>query len=139
MNSQLTKSEKRSIYAELKTEYLYFIIPFILLVLIKGKSSSWHEIILAPDWSLASAIVFGQITSKVSRAVAKCKAKTNEQQFGWYTAKRFFWVVLALYFYYEMLSTPSLSIGVAQLLVFIVASYLHFSDGFATAILQRRV
>lgn len=137
MNSQLTKSEKGAIFAELKTEYLYFIIPFILLVLIKGKSSSWHEILLAPDWSLASAIVFGQITSKVSRAVAKCK--TNEQHFGWYTAKRFFWVVLALYFYYEMLSTPSLNMGVAQLLVFIVASYLHFSDGFATAILQRRV
>ena len=139
MNSQLTRSEKRAIFAELKTEYIYFVIPFILLVLIKANSGSWHEILLSPDWSLASAIVFGQITSKVSRAVAKCKAKTSEQQFGWYTAKRFLFVVLALYFYYEMLSMPSIELGVAQMIVFLIASYFHFSDGFATAILQKRV
>lgn len=137
MNYDISEKEKDAIYAELKSEYIYIVLPFILLVGIKLYSSTWHEIFLAPDWSLASCIIFGQITARVSKAVANTKLKTSEAHFGLYTAKRFVLVVLALVCYIFMMIKPSLELGIIQTLIFLLASRFHFSDGFTTKLLQQ--
>lgn len=137
MKLMLNVKERKSTYAELKTEYLYVLIPFMLLIAVKLYISSWQEIIMSPDWSLASCLIFGQITSKVSKAIARTKCNTSEEYFGWYTAKRFLLVLVSAAFYFGMLSKPTFELGVCQLFIFILASYFHFKDGFTTKILQQ--
>lgn len=137
MKLMLNIKERKSTYAELKTEYLYILIPFMLLISVKLYMSSWQEIIMSPDWSLASCLIFGQITSKVSKAITRTKCNTSEEYFGWYTAKRFLLVLVSAAFYFGMLSKPTFELGVCQLFVFTLASYFHFKDGFTTKLLQK--
>lgn len=137
MSYEITDREKNAIYAELKSEYIYIAIPFMLLIGAKLYYSTWQEVLLSPDWSLASSIIFGQITSKVSRAIANTELKTSQEHFGLYTAKRFFFIVLSLSFYFFMLTKPVIGLGYAQVLLFFVASFFHFSDGFTTKLVQK--
>lgn len=139
MNSALSKNQRKAIYADLKTEFLYIAIPFCLLIGVKSYMGDWRDIFMVADWALASCIIFGQITSKVSKAVANSKLTTSQEHFGLYTAKRFFLVVLAAAVYFGMLAFPSMELGIFQIVLFFVASYFHFSDGFATAIMQKSV
>jgi hypothetical protein len=133
---ELSAQQKKATFAELKAEYLFVVIPFLLLIAVKLYIATWQEIILAPEWSLAACLIFGQITSKVSKAVASSKAKTSEQQFGWYTAKRFLMVVFAITAYFGMLAKPTIELGYIQIFMFLLASYFHFKDGFTTKMLQ---
>lgn len=139
MNLALSARERKATFAELKAEYLFIAIPFLLLTSVKLYIATWQEIILSPEWSLAACLIFGQITSKVSKAVAGTKAKTSEQYFGWYTAKRFLLVVISIAAYFGMLAKPTLALGYAQLFIFMLASYFHFKDGFTTTLLQKSV
>lgn len=132
----LNDKQKKSTFAELKTEYLFILIPFILLICVKLYIASWREIILAPEWALASCIIFGQITSRVSKAIAATTLRASEQHFGWYTAKRFFLVLLSAVIYFGMLAKPTIFLGVIQIAFFLLASFFHFKDGFATKLLQ---
>lgn len=134
----LEKKERRAVFSDLLTEYLYVLIPFVLLFMVKGYMGVWVEIILSPDWSLASCIIFGQITTKVSKAIAAPGLKASPEFFGLYTAKRFFLVVIALLFYFGMLVKPTQGLGWAQLILFAVAARFHFTDGVATYLLLRR-
>ncbi|WP_083221721.1 hypothetical protein [Pseudomonas sp. 58 R 3] len=131
------RKERKAVYADLKAEYLYILIPFILLVAVKLYIGVWKDIVLSADWSLISCIVFGQVTFKISKAVAKTKRKTSEQHYGLYTAKRFLLVVVSAAFYFGMISKPSLSLGFAQFGLFLLATFLHFSDGYTVYLLQR--
>ncbi|MGP9635456.1 hypothetical protein ACT3R7_20665 [Halomonas sp. AOP43-A1-21] len=139
MSYEPTKLEIKSIYADLKTEFIYIAIPFMLLIGVRLYIGTWKDIVLSPDWSLASCLIFGQITSKVSKAVASTSSsiKTSQQYFGLYTAKRFLFVVIAVAFYFGMLAKPTMGLGCAQIILFFIASYFHFSDGFTTSLLQR--
>jgi hypothetical protein len=138
MNSTLSIKDRKAIFANLKTEYIYYVIPFALLISVRTYLGEWEAIILSADWSLASCIMFGQITTKVSKAVADTKAKASQEHFGLYTAKRFFLVVASIAMYFGMLTQPSMVLGALQILLFVTASILHFSDGYATSLLQRK-
>lgn len=139
MNSMFSSRERKSTFAELKAEYLFIAIPFLLLISVKLYISTWQEIIMSPDWSLAACLIFGQITSKVSKAVASSQAKTSEQYYGWYTAKRFLLVVISIAAYFGMLAKPTMFLGYTQIFIFIIASYFHFKDGFTTKLLLKRM
>lgn len=139
MNYQISSSEKKAILAELKASYIYIITPFILLIFVKIYNSSSIEIILSSDWSLASCIIFGQITANISKSVSSLKIATHESNFSYYTAKRFLCVVISLMLYFAILLKPQIYLGVLQILVFIFASFLHFRDGFTNYLLQKRI
>lgn len=135
----LSAQQRKATFAELKAEYLFIAIPFLLLISVKLYIATWQEIILAPEWALAACLIFGQITSKVSKAVASSKAKTSEQYFGWYTAKRFLLVVVSIAAYFGMLAKPTMTLGFIQIIMFFLASVFHFKDGFTTKLLQKNV
>lgn len=136
---KLSAQQKKATFSELKAEYLFIAIPFLLLISVKLYIATWQEIILSPEWALAACLIFGQITSKVTKAVASTKAKTSEQHFGWYTAKRFLLVVVSIAAYFGMLAKPTFELGVIQILIFFLASVFHFKDGFTTKLLQKNV
>lgn len=137
MNSKRIQRQRKEVLSELKTEYLYYILPFVLLILVKLTFNTWEEIVLSPEWSLASCLIFGQITSKVSKAISMSKYKTKTQAFGWYTAKRFFLVVVSTFLYISMLVKPSLILGASQIALFSLATYFHFKDGIATDYIKK--
>jgi accessory gene regulator protein AgrB len=139
MNSHPNQLETKEIYADLKSEYIFIFIPFILLILVKLYFGSARDIILASDWSLASCIILGQNAAKISRAVANSKVRSNQSNFGLYMAKSFLCVVISLFFYFAMIYKPSMTIGYIQLFIFMLASYLHFRDGFAYNLLLRSI
>ena len=137
MTLRFSAKERSAVYSDLKAEYIYVLIPFALLVAVKLYTGSWQDIVLSADWSLISCVLFGQLTFKMSKAVAKARRKTNEQYFGYYTAKRFCLIIVSAAFYFGMISKPTLFLGYSQLGLFLVAGYFHFSDGFAAYAMQR--
>lgn len=137
MRSEFSAKERKAVFADLKAEYIYVLIPFVLLVGVRLYAGTWQEIVLSPDWSLISCVVFGQLAFKMSKAVAKSRLKTNEQQFGYYSAKRFFWIVVSAALYFGMIAKPSLLLGFFQFGLFFIAAFMHFSDGFAAYAMQR--
>ncbi|MBA4707934.1 hypothetical protein [Aquitalea aquatica] len=137
MNSVEINREKSVIFTELKTDYLYIAIPFLLLIAIKLYMGEWRDVILSTDWSLASCLIFGQSASKLSRAAVASKNMIVEQNFGWYTAKRFLLIVASLAVYFGMIAKPSLSLAFSQIFLFLIASFFHFKDGFAALLIIR--
>ena len=119
---KLNAQQRKATFAELKAEYLFIAIPFLLLISVKLYIATWQEIILAPEWALASS-----------------KAQTSEQHFGWYTAKRFLLVVASITAYFGMLAKPTIALGFIQIFMFFLASVFHFKDGFTTKLLQKNV
>lgn len=134
---QLSVVEKRSYVSDLKAEYLYICVPFVILILVKVYFGPIKDILYSSDWSLAASIILGQNAAKISRSISKIKQKVNDSNFSWYSAKRFFLVVIALFFYFGMIFKPNAYLGASQLLFFLFASWLHFSDGFTIKLLER--
>lgn len=86
---KMSESEfKKEAFASLKAEYLFVIIPFLLLVFIKWINNSIEDILLTSDWSLASCIIFGQVALKVSQAVAENNNRMHVGSYGYYSTKR---------------------------------------------------
>jgi phosphatidylglycerophosphate synthase len=129
--------ERKSMLAELSSEYVFIVTPFVFLVAIKLYAYSWPEIVLAPDWSLVSCIIFGQISVRMSRSAIKYQ-HADSRQFGLYSAKRFFLVAVSLLFYFGMVAQPTLYLGWCQIGLFALASFFHFKDGLTARILEEK-
>lgn len=129
--------ERNAMLADLFSEYVFIITPFVFLVAIKLYAYTWQEILMAPDWSLVSCIIFGQISVRMSRSAIK-HPNTDDRQFGYYSAKRFFLVAMSLLVYFGMVAQPTLSLGISQLGLFALASIFHFKDGIASRVLESR-
>lgn len=138
MNPNLSSRDRKAILAELMSEYLFIVIPFTMLVLIKLYSSTWQEVVLSADWSLGSCIIFGQVAVRMTRAAIKHRS-TDDRFLGWYASKRFFMVAVSLLFYFGMIAQPTLKLGLAQFVLFGLASYFHFKDGVAARVLEERI
>ncbi len=41
--------------------------------------------------------------------------------------------------YFAVLLKPHMYLGIAQIIIFIFASYMHFRDGFTNFLLQRKI
>ncbi|WP_040552058.1 hypothetical protein [Rheinheimera nanhaiensis] len=66
----------------LLTEYLFIILPFIVIAIVKIYSSDLHGFLKAPDWSFASSILFGQLLVKmVSGSLIRQKVKWQRVSF----------------------------------------------------------
>lgn len=129
--------EQKAILADLFSEYIFIITPFVFLIAIKIYSNSWIEIFMAPDWALVSCIIFGQISVRMARAAIK-HTRTDDRQFGLYSARRFFFVAVSLLFYFGMVAKPTFYLGIGQIGLFILASAYHFKDGIASKLLENR-
>ncbi|MEB6589339.1 MULTISPECIES: hypothetical protein [Pseudomonas] len=132
-----SSEEQRAILAELRSEYLFIVTPFVFLVAIKLYAYSWKDIFLAADWSLVSCIIFGQIAVRTSRAAIKNRS-VDDRHFSWYSSKRFFLVAVSLLIYFGMIAQPTLYLGLGQLALFTLASFFHFKDGVAAKALEHR-
>lgn len=134
---QPSTADKMRFISDLKAEYLYICVPFVILILVKIYFGPLHDIIYSSDWSLAASIILGQNAAKISRSISKMRKKINDSSFSWYSSKRFLLVTVALFFYFGMIFKPNTYIACSQILMFLFASWLHFSDGFTIKMLER--
>lgn len=127
---------RKRIMNDLKAGYAFILLPFIILAFVR---TYWGEglisIITAPDWSLASCIIFGQITASMSKAVVSTRRAVNSSAFNYQTSKRFVCVVISCLLYFSMLIKPNQWLGAIQLAWFLFSSYRYFSDGLAVGLL----
>ncbi|WP_080956308.1 hypothetical protein [Xanthomonas phaseoli] len=137
MKQTLPIKDRKAILADLLSEYVFIVTPFMFLIAIKVYSDSWREIFTAPDWALVSSIIFGQISVRMARSAIK-HTRTDDRQFGFYSAKRFFLVAVSLLFYFGMVAKPTFYLGIGQILLFVLASFYHFKDGIASRVLESR-
>lgn len=129
--------KKRRVMNDLKAGYAFISLPFIILVFVRFFwEGDPFSVIKAPDWSLASCIIFGQVTASMARAVVDAKETINSSAYNYQTSRRFVYVVLSCLLYFSMLTKPSVWLGCVQLAWFLFASFKYFSDGVAIAMLN---
>lgn len=61
MNSNESSNSKFILYSE----YLFILVPFIVITIVKAFNSSIQELLYVPDWSFAASILWGQTIVKV--------------------------------------------------------------------------
>lgn len=116
----------------LMASYLFILLPFSILILVKSIDLKWFDIILASDWSIASFIIFGQSLTSLSSALVASPNNKKKEGWEWYVAKLFITgIAPSMVLYIYMLKQPSVFLGILQLLMFVYASYRYFIDGLA--------
>lgn len=114
----------------LMASYLFILMPFTTLIIVKVIDGKWLDVLLASDWSIVSFIIFGQ--SLMSLSSALISSSSNKKREGWelHTAKIFITgIAPSLIIYIFMIKTPTLTLGIFQIILFIYASYRFFVDG----------
>lgn len=116
----------------LMASYLFVLLPFIILVIVKFAQDQTSELLLLSDWSIASSIIYGQLIVKLTTALA---ATSKSKKLAGITFNITLLVCLGLatniVVYVLMLVMPSQNIGVIQLVLFAAASVFHFVYGSA--------
>lgn len=116
----------------LMASYLFILLPFSILILVKSIDLKWFDIILASDWSIASFIIFGQSLTSLSSALVASPNNKKKEGWEWYVAKLFITgIAPSMVLYIYMLKQPSVFLGIFQILMFVYASYRYFIDGLA--------
>lgn len=116
----------RAIY----NSYLFILIPFIILCIIKGVAGKWEDIILSTDWSVASFIMFAQRLGEMMSSISSLKKNINPDVLTTYIIKIIFVGLMpAVYVYFLMTTSPSLAIGKWQVVIFVYATWRYLVDG----------
>jgi hypothetical protein len=126
------KHKPQGATVSLMASYLFVLLPFIILVIVKFAQDSSSELLLLSDWSIASSIIYGQLIVKLTTALA---ATNKSKKMPGITLNITLLVCLGLTInivvYVLMLIMPSQNIGIAQIILFIIASIFHFVYGSA--------
>ncbi|MGA2193218.1 MAG: hypothetical protein ABSG42_07590 [Nitrospirota bacterium] len=71
-----TKEEKKddvNSFIGVTAEYLFLIIPFVVLSVVMAYKNNAFELIYSPEWALSSAILFGQTIVKLVSGISAYK------------------------------------------------------------------
>jgi len=116
----------------LMASYLFVLLPFVILVIVKFAQDQSNELLLLSDWSIASSIIYGQLIVKLTTALA---ATSKSKKMPGITFNITLLVCLGLAInivvYVLMLVMPNQNIGIIQLILFSIASGFHFIYGAA--------
>ncbi len=125
--------KKQSTIQVLVSDYMFYLLPFIILLIIRLAQGNPSELLLVSDWSIASTIMYGQLIVKLSSALAATSKGKNISSITLYlTVLVCLGLVVNVVVYVLMLVIPSVGIGIAQLVLFGLASICHFVFGAAT-------
>lgn len=123
-----TKSENSIL--TLIADYIFFLLPFVILFIVRVAQGKSSDLILMSDWSIASTIVYGQLIVKLSSALASTNRDKKIPAITLYlTGLVCLGLVINVVVYVLMLIMPSVKIGIAQLILFVLASVCHFVFG----------
>jgi hypothetical protein len=133
----MTEISRKEVMASLKAGYIFILLPFVVLTLIKIlHHGSWEGVLLSADWALASCIIFGQNAASLTKAALGRRGNVHANSFIYIFSRRLLGVAISLVIYILMLLEPNLWIGSIQLILFSWASVKYFTDGMASAMLK---
>ncbi|ANB21971.1 MULTISPECIES: hypothetical protein [Alteromonas] len=116
----------------LMASYLFVLLPFVILVIVKFAQDKTSELLLLSDWSIASSVIYGQLIVKLTTALAgTSKSKKMAGITFNITLLICFGLAINIVVYVLMLVMPSENIGFIQLILFAAASVFHFIYGSA--------
>ncbi|NIC26383.1 hypothetical protein [Serratia plymuthica] len=144
VSSKEKSSERKSMLADTYGEAVFLIIPFLglIFVTIFKNSSSLSSVLLSlaltTDWSIMSAVIFGQCAYKISRVIPLLGGKVDGRRFTFYLSKRILLIFVALFIYAVMVFKPNIYLGVIQIFLFLLSILFFFKDSLASYILQDR-
>ncbi len=116
----------------LVADYIFYLLPFIILLIIRLAQNNSADLLLISDWSIASTIMYGQLIVKLSSALASTNKEKKIPAITLYlTVLVCLGLVVNVVVYVLMLLMPNSAIGIAQLVLFGVASLCHFIFGAA--------
>lgn len=130
-------SKRKEVLAGLKAGYIFILLPFIVLTMLKVfHDGGAVEILLASDWSLAACIIFGQNAANLTKAALSSRKGIQTSSFMYYFSRRLVGFAVALVLYILMQLEPNLWVGTLQLVIFTWASVRYFTDGAVSAMLK---
>ncbi|HDJ1438981.1 TPA: hypothetical protein PPN70_001396 [Serratia rubidaea] len=145
MSSSKRKSfERKSMLADIYGEAIFLMIPFfgLIFVTIFKNSSSISSILFSlvstTDWSIMSAVIFGQCAYKVSRVIPLLGGKVDGRRFTFYLSKRILMIFVSLFMYAAMVFKPNVYIGIIQIALFLLSIIFFFKDSLASSLLHYR-
>ena len=122
----------------LVADYIFYVLPFLILSIVRIVQDRSDELVLISDWSIASTIMYGQVIVKLSAALAKTQRKKHIPPITLYlTILVCLGLVVNVVVYVLMLLIPSLNLGIMQLILFLVASICHFLFGSVIGHIQK--
>ena len=125
--------KKQSTSLILVADYIFYLLPFLILLIIKFAQAKSIDLLLISDWSIASTIMYGQLIVKLSSTLASTTRNKKIPAITLYlTILVCLGLVVNVVVYVLMIIMPSVSIGITQLVLFFIASACHFIFGIAT-------
>lgn len=131
--------KKQSESLILVADYIFYLLPFVILIIIRISQNELSNLILISDWSIASTIMYGQIIVKLSSALASTQKEKKIPAITLYlTALVCLGLVVNVVVYVLMIVTPSFGIGIFQIILFIFSSVCHFVFGAAIGHIKKQ-
>ncbi|EGR3135890.1 hypothetical protein BST55_22165 [Vibrio vulnificus] len=106
--------------------YTFVIIPFLALVLVKGFTGQWGDLLTTSDWAIASAMIYSSSIITVRSAAKEHRAEVNDISLDWFMSKTLIMAVISVILYVLVLLVPSTPLGITQILLFVYSSLSHF-------------
>lgn len=126
----MRSGKKQRAYLILTADYIFYLLPFIILLIIRLAQGEFCNLLMISDWSIASTIMYGQLIVKLSSALAATNRQKKIPAVTLYlTVLVCLGLVVNVVVYVLMLVMANASIGIAQLFLFVLASVCHFVFG----------
>jgi hypothetical protein len=126
----MKKGKKQGASLILAADYVFYLLPFIILLIISLAQEKFENLLLVSDWSIASTIMYGQLIVKLSATLAATDKEKKIPAITLYlTILVCLGLVVNVVVYVLMLIMPSAGIGITQLILFGLASICHFVFG----------
>jgi len=133
----MNKSKSLSVFPILVADYIFYLLPFVILVIVSLVKGGFSDLITISDWSIASTIIYGQLIVKLSSALAATNREKKIPAITLYlTILVCLGLVVNVVVYSLMLIMPSDTLGVVQLVLFGLASICHFVFGMVVNIIN---
>ncbi|PMH40135.1 hypothetical protein BCU68_16435 [Vibrio sp. 10N.286.49.B3] len=116
-------------FKSVASSYLLIFIPLALLVLVKGLTGRYEDILLTGDWSIASAMMYSSSLFTVWNATSNYEGDINRSEINWFMSKTVLMSSSNIGIYVISLVEPNYKIGIVQILFFIIASVSHIKSG----------
>ncbi|MDM3868103.1 MULTISPECIES: hypothetical protein [Proteus] len=129
--------KNRARRADVYGEAIFFLIPVLgmFIVSVAKNYSSLGSIIdyllTTSDWSLMSAVIFGQCAHKMAKVIPIMQGSIDSAQYSLYVSKRIFFIVVSMLTYAIITFFPNIYFGITQVIIFIFSMYVFLNDGLA--------
>lgn len=108
------------------TSYTFVIIPFIALLLVKGFTGKWSDLLTTSDWAIASAMIYSSSIIIIRNVTTDYRGTVNYINLDWFMSKTLIMAIVSVILYVLVLLAPSTALGIAQILLFMYSSLSHF-------------